>query len=201
MANYRTSRIIPSVLAIIIIIVAIAGLVGLARLLFGGSTQTETVSQTQVAEQNLLNASDGRAVSMTVRGPIVAQEDFRSYKIVISPSSRDFQAYTGYLNTITSQQTLPNNTTAYEEFVNALNKANFVAGTPFEGEQNNLLGICATGTVYEFNTLLAGQSQEMLWTSTCNGSRGSLKANVTQVSQLFLNQIPEGSNIAASLKL
>lgn len=203
MARYRTSRILPTILTIIVIIIAIAGLVALARVLFSGNSNggSTTVNQADLNKQALLDTSDGRAVSMTVRGPLVAQEDFRSYQIIISPTNRDFNAYTGYLNTITSQQTLSNNTAAYAQLVNALNKANMAAGLPFEGDKNNTEGICATGRVYEFRTLLSGDQQGMWWTSTCSGSPGSLKGNATQLSQLFLNQIPEGSNIANSLKL
>ena len=200
MANYRTSRILPTVLTIIVIVIAIAGLVALARLLFTGSSST-SVSEFETQQQGLVSTSDGRSVSMTVRGPIVADEDFRSYQIVISPSERKFTAYTGYLDVITDQQTLTNNTAAYDQFVHALDKANMVAGTPFTGDKNNVLGICATGKVYEFRTLNGGEDQTMLWTSTCSGSPGSLKASATQLSQLFLNQIPNGSNIEANLKI
>lgn len=200
MANYRTSRIIPTLLTIIIIIVAIAGLVALARLLFtsGGSSAPK---QENIVRQNLLNTDDGRSVSMSVRGPIVANEDFRSYRITVSPSSRQFQAFTGYLDQVTAQQTLGNNTAAYSQFVNALNKANFANSTPFEGDKNDVQGICATGKVYEFRIYSGSQEQAMLWTSTCGGSPGSLRASVSQVSQLFMNQIPSGSTIEASLKL
>lgn len=198
MANYRTSRILPTILTIIVIIIAIAGLVTLVRFIFTGSGSTGPVNLTQ---EHLLDTTDGRAVSMTVRGAIVADEDFRSYQIVISPSQRKFTSFTGYLDVITNQQTLSNNTAAYSQFVNALNKANFAAGTPFAGDKNNVLGICATGKVYEFRTLNSGEEEEMLWTSTCSGSPGSLRASVTQLSQLFLNQIPNGSDIAADLKL
>lgn len=200
MANYRTSRILPTILTIVIIIVAIAGLVTLARLVFTGST-SKTQPVVDVSQQNLLNTSDGRAVSMTVRGPIVADEDFRSYSFTISPTSRQFQAYTGYLDVVTNQQTLPNSTAAYDQFVHALDKANMVAGTPLEGDKNNVLGICATGKVYEFSLLKDGNIEETLWTSTCSGSKGSLKGSATQLSQLFLNQIPNSVNITTSLRL
>lgn len=201
MANYRTSRILPTILTIIVIIVAIAGLVALARLLFTGSSSSSNTPRVNVVEQNLLNTGADRAVSMTVRGPIVAEEDFRSYRITVSPSSRQFQTYKGYLDTIIDQQTLSNNTAAYEQFVYALSKANYAKGTPFEGERNDVRGICATGRVYEFNTLTSSDSTSMLWTSTCGGSPGSLRANAAQLSQLFLDQIPEGSSITSSLKL
>ncbi|OJU88080.1 hypothetical protein BGO17_03845 [Candidatus Saccharibacteria bacterium 49-20] len=200
MANYRTSRILPTVLTIIVIVIAIAGLVALARLLFTGSSST-AVTEFQAQQQGLLNTDDGRAVSMTVRGPIVADEDFRSYQVIISPTERKFTAYTGYLDVITDQQVLSNNTAAYDQFVHALNKANMVAGTPFTGDKNNVLGVCATGKVYEYRTMSGGEDQTMLWTSTCSGSPGSLKASSTQLSRLFLSQIPDGSNIEANLKI
>lgn len=199
MANYRTSRILPTILTIIIIIVAIAGLVALARLVFTGSASKnqETVD---VSQQNLLSTDDGRAVRMTVRGPIVADEDFRSYSITVSPTLREYTAYTGYLDVVTNQQSLPNNKAAYDQFVHALNKANMVAGNPLEGEKNNVLGICATGKVFEFGLLNAGDAEETLWTSTCSGSKGSLRASATQLTQLFLNQIPNSVDVTTNLK-
>lgn len=200
MANYRTSRLLPTILTVIIIIVAIAGLVALVRLLFTGSPSTDT-PVVNLSQQNLLNTAEGRSVSMTVRGPIVADEDFRSYQITVSPSAREFKAYSGYLAAVLDQQSLPNNTAAYNQFVHALDKANMVKGTPFEGEKNNVLGICATGKVYEFSVLGEGGVDHMLWTSTCGGSPGSLRASATQLSQLFLNQIPDSSTITDSLQL
>lgn len=201
MANYRSSRILPTILTIVVIIIAIAGFVALGRLLFGGGSSSNKASDVDTSQQDLLNTSADRSVSMTVRGPIVADEDFRSYRIIISPSSRDFASFKGYLDTVINQESLPNNTAAYDQFVHALDKANMVAGKPFEGEKNNVSGICATGKVYEFSIRAAGEATETLWTSTCGGSPGSLRANVNQLSSLFLNQIPDGSNIEASLRL
>lgn len=202
MANYRNSRILPTILTIVVIIIAIAGVVALARLLFTGAGSSSTSKdEVNVAQQSLLNTTDGRSVRMTVRGPIVADEDFRSYRITISPTARQFEAFKGYLDTATDQQTLPNNTAAYDEFVHALDKANLAAGKQFEGEKNNVLGICATGKVYEFALLSSGETDSMFWTSTCGGSPGSLKGSAAQLSGLFLGQIPSGSTIEDSLKL
>ncbi|MGV9002092.1 MAG: hypothetical protein ACOH18_04030 [Candidatus Saccharimonadaceae bacterium] len=200
MANYRTSRILPTILTIVIIIIAIAGLVALARFVFTGST-SKSQPTVDVSQQQLLDTSDGHAVSMIVRGPIVANEDFRSYSVTVSAVSREFQSYTGYLDTVTNQQTFTNNTAAYDQFVHALDKANMVAGKPFEGDKNNVLGVCATGKVYQFSLLNNGTTEKMLWTSTCSGSVGSLKGSATQLSSLFLNQIPNGVKITTSLAL
>jgi len=201
MSKYRTQRILPAVLAIVVIIIAIAGLVALARLLFTGGTSRTATPDVNIAQQQLLTTTDGRAVSMTVRGPIVADEDFRSYRIIISPNERKFEAFTGYLATVTDHHTLANNTAAYDQFVHALDKANMVSGKELDGEKNNVLGICATGKVYEFAVLNAGKAEHMFWTSTCKGSPGSLQGSAAQLSDLFLTQIPAGASIAPSLKL
>ena len=180
---------------------AITALVAFARLLFFSDSSTDTASQLDTSQQQLLDTAAGNAVSMTVRGAIVAQENFRSYQITISPSQRTIQTFSGYLGTVIEQQTLTNNVAAYDQFVHALDKANMVKGTPFTGEQNDVLGICATGKLYEFSTLKDTNTVEMLWTSTCGGSPGSLQANTSQLSQLFLAQIPDGSRMISGLSL
>ncbi len=200
MAKYRNSRTLPTILTIIVIIIAIVGIVSLARFIFfSGSSSTPVVIDT--SQEQLLSSVDGRAVTMTVRGPIVADENFRSYQITISPSSRTIKTYTGYLGTVLDQRSLTNNVAAYEEFVHALNKANLVAGQPFEGDKNDVRGICATGRVYEFSLVKDGEATETLWTSTCGGSKGSLKASTEQLSQLFRAQIPDSRALISDISL
>jgi hypothetical protein len=198
MATYKKSRTLPTILTVIIIIVAIAGLVALVRLLFFSGSSTPIVD---TSKDQLLSSTEGSSVSMTVRGPIVADENFRSYRITISPSSRSMNTYTGYLGAILDQRTLPNNVAAYEEFVHALDKANLVVGQPFSGDQNDVRGICATGRVTEFSLLSDGEATETLWTSTCGGSKGSLRASVDQLTQLFRAQIPESRALLSDISL
>jgi hypothetical protein len=200
MAHYRTSRILPTILTIVIIVIAVAGLVALARVLFFSEPSTDQVD-VDTSQQQLLNTSDGSSVSMTVRGAIVADENFRSYQIVISPSARQIVTYKGYLDTVIEQRTLPNNVAAYDEFVHALDKANMVVGTPLEGERNDLRGICATGRIFQFSTIQDGTPVEMLWTSTCSGSKGSLRASTEQLAQLFRSQVPESGRLISALAL
>jgi hypothetical protein len=189
MANYRTSRIIPIVLVVVIIIIAIASLVSLARVVFfSGSSSKTTVADT--SQEALLNTTVGHSVSMTVRGPIVADEKFRSYKIDVSSGTRSIKTYTGYLDTVVDENTLGNNVSAYDQFVHALDKANLTKGKQLEGDKNVTLGICATGSVYDFSIMDGDTVVKNLWTSTCNGSTGSLNASVTQLTNLFTNQIP-----------
>jgi hypothetical protein len=199
MARYGSSRVLPVIIIIIIVIVAVAGLVSLSRaIFFSGEAAPAVVDSSRDA---LLSTTAERSVRMTVRGPIVADESFRSYQITITPSSRSIVTYKGYLESVIDQVSLPNNVAAYDQFVHALDKANLPKGAELQGERNDLRGICATGQVNEFEILNNNESVKMLWTSTCSGSKGSLDASVKQLSNLFEAQIPNVDELTRSIKL
>lgn len=199
MANYRTSRIIPIILTLVVIAIAIAALVSLARVVFFSSNTSTPV--VDVSREALLSTSIDSSVQMTVRGAIVANEEFRSYQINITPNSRTLTTYTSYLDRPIDRISLDNNIPAYEEFVFALDKANLVKGEQLEGDRNDLRGICATGRVYEFQVLKDGEPVKQLWTSTCKGSSGSLDASVDQLTSLFISQIPDARSLIGKLDL
>ena len=200
MATYRSSRILPIALVIVIIIIAIAALVSLARVVFFSGSTTDT-TQVDVSREALLNTSADRSVAVTVRGPIIASEKFRSYQIDISASNRTIKTYSGYLGKVIDQNSLGNNVASYAEFVHALDKADLAKGAQFEGDKNDIRGICATGSVYEFEILKADKAVKTLWTSTCGGSPGSLDASVVQLTNLFIAQIPEAESQIGKLRL
>ncbi len=199
MANYRTTRIIPIALTLVIIAIAIAALVSLARLIFFSGGTSTTTSQINIIKDALLSTSADRSVRMTVRGEIVADETFRSYKIQIAPNERTITTYKGYLDQPISNISLGNNIPAYEQFVYALDKANFMKGTELTGDKNDLRGICATGHIYEFQILKANESLKQLWTSSCSVSRGSLNAKVDQLTKMFIAQIPDAKSLIGKL--
>lgn len=201
MTSYRTQRILPIILVIVIVVIAVAALVSLARAVFFPSSSSQPAAVVDTSRDALLNTSAGHRVTMTVRGPIVADEAFNSYSISISPSQRTMTTYQGYTDTVLNQQSLGNNTAAYEEFVYALDKANLADGKELDEERNDVRGVCATGRVYEFEIIDGTDVVKKLWTSTCNGSRGSLDANVNQVGELFLAQIPDASDMLTKLDL
>ena len=204
MANYRSSRILPAILTLVIVIVAIAGLVALARFLFfpgSSGSNTTQISQVDVNRSALLTSSEGSSVSMSIRGPIVADENFHSYQITISPSSRQIKTFSGYLDAVVDQQDLPNSVASYEQFVHALDKANLPLGTQLPDEKNDIRGICATGRVVEYTIYKESKPVQMLWTSTCSGSKGSLKASSQQVTELFTRQIPDAQAIINKVRL
>jgi hypothetical protein len=190
MYKSSSSRVVPIVIVLIVIAVAIAVLVSVGRAIFGGNSGTET-TKVDLGVESLLNTSVDRSVRMTVRGPIVADENFRSYQIAVDSSSRRMTTYAGYLDTTIENVQLGNSTKGYEEFVFALNRANLMKGTELDADKDDSRGICASGRVYEFEVMQGNSVIKRLWTSTCKGSAGSLKASVTQLQKLFNDQIPD----------
>jgi hypothetical protein len=205
-------RLIPIVLVLIIVGLVIAALVSVGRTFFASnaspspsassSPSSSSPSTAPVSgKQALTSTLADRSVRMTVRGPIVADENFHSYTITISPDSRNMTTYMGYLGAQVDNNQMTNNTQAYEQLVYALDRAKLMDGTPLKDGANDERGICATGTVYEFEVLQGSNSIQKLWTSTCKGSLGSLKANLTQVTRLFDLQIPDFSKLLQKINL
>jgi hypothetical protein len=197
MQRNNGARFFPLIIIIIIVALVIAALVSIGRAVFnsGDGNSEEQTSQLDSDREALLNTSTGRSVQMTVRGPIVAQEEFTSYRVSASNGERSMKVYKGYLEEETNGKTLGNNTQAYEEFVYALDKANMMNARSVANDESesDLRGICARGYVYEYATVSGGNEVKKLWTSTCDGSKGTLNASKDQLSELFLAQIP-GSN-------
>ena len=198
--KHGKNQLVPVIIIVIIVVVSVAAIVSLVRTFFAGdSAQSPVAQQQDVSEEALLSTSLDRAVRMTIRGEITADEKFRSYQIVIKPNSRNMTTYASYLDQPIDSVTLENNAKAYEEFVYALNRAQMMEGTPLEGAEDDTRGLCAKGKVLEFETLQNDQRVKRLWTTTCKDARGSLKANSTQLSDMFLQQIPQGRDLLKAI--
>ncbi len=197
MARYnRTPAVIPTILIIIGIIVAVIALYSVARMmLFPGNG---TIIQDSGREA-LLSLAVDRKVVMTVRGPIVADEDFRSYQIIVTPDERKAVLHTGYQNQVLESKTFKNNTPAYEQFVYALDKANLTKGTALTGDSDDTRGLCATGKLYEFQIINGDDLVKRLWTTSCSSNRGSLDGKLSQLTKLFNAQIPNYKSIVGNL--
>lgn len=189
------SRFLPMLITIVVIVLIIVAIVSIGRAIFGGGSETATV-ETDRGRTELLKTDSNHSVSLTVRGPIVADENFKSYRILISPDSRSMDVYTGYLDENERSRSFDNNREAYEEFVYALDKADMMKGNePVDENQDDLRGVCATGYVYEYAVHVNDDPVKHLWTSTCGGSKGSLNASISQLNDLFFEQIPGSEDL------
>lgn len=190
-------RVIPIVLVLIVIAVIIAAVVSFAQSIFNSKPEV----QINQGKQSLINTSSDRSVRMTVRGPIVADETFNSYTITATPTSRTLTTFNGYLDRQVETKQFLNNIPAYEQFVYALDHALMMDGEELKGEADDIRGICASGRVYEFEVRRGNTTIKSLWTSTCRGSKGSLKANQAQLESLFKAQIPDHQKMLAKIKV
>ncbi|HRQ86484.1 MAG TPA: hypothetical protein PLY16_00055, partial [Candidatus Saccharibacteria bacterium] len=150
MARLKTSRFLPIILIILVSIIAIVALVSFARALFFSGGSTTQIDQSREA---LLSTTAERKVQLTVRGPIVADENFHSYTITVTPNTRQLTTHSGYLDSVVDNISLGNNVAAYEQFAHALDKAQMWRGTQLTGERNDVRAVCATGKVFEFSII------------------------------------------------
>ncbi len=190
--NRGISRFIPMVFIIVIFILIIAAAVSVARMVLGGN-EPEQAQVVDASQSALLSTDSDRSVRMTVRGEIVADENFRSYRVTITPDERTFVRYKGYLESPLVNKQYKNNTKAYEQLVFALDRAGMASGAQLTGEADDTRGICANGIVYEFDIVNGGETVKHLWTTSCRGVAGSLKSNAAALQQLFLAQIPDAN--------
>jgi hypothetical protein len=175
-------------LVVVVFVVAISAIVTIIRSMVSNRLAK---SSTGTEESVLLSNLADRSVEMKVRGPLVADESFSTFSISVSQNRRVLTKKIGYLGEEVEKIELENNAKAYDEFIHALDKANMMRGNEFTADKNDLRGICATGKVYEFSTLKNSEPVKMLWTSTCKGSPGSLKASTDQLYNLFISQVPD----------
>jgi hypothetical protein len=192
MDNYRTRRAISIAVIVIIIGAALFGLIYVGNLLFFSSGNSP-LTKTNTHESDLLSTTANRSVRMNVRGPIVADENFHSYQIQITPNNRDLTIYNGYMNTVASDESLGNNIPSYNQFVNALDQAKLMNNNELTGTANNTAGVCATGFLYQFTILNNNKQIKQLWTTSCGNATGSLGRNFNPFVSLFIVQIPDAS--------
>jgi len=196
------SRFVPIIIVLVVIAIAVFALVTLGRWVIGsinGGSNAPQTSQQTGAENSLLSTDGSTSVQMTVRGPIVGDEQFRSYQMTISPTSRSIITWAGYdQSNLIDQKTLSNDQKAYDQFVHALNYAGYAKSTTVK--DNNTSGLCANGRVYHFDILNGSDAIQDNWTTNC-GIKGSFGGNAPDVRALFLDQIDGASDMIDKLDL
>lgn len=184
------SRIVPIIVIILVVALLVGGLVSVGRIILGGQTGP-TASQTSGNNfhSELLDTSAIRSVRLTVRGPIVADENYQTYQITVSSTTRNYTLNDGYNGSVATTKTYSNSQVAYEQFVYALDKSN-ASTVNSSGSSQDLRGACATGNTFRFEVLDGDKVDQTVWTSTCTGSRGTMTASPALMQRLFDAQVP-----------
>lgn len=180
----------PIIIVIIVIALVVAAIVTVVRMAMSGSGSGQQDTKAATLQESVLDRGASRSVRWTVRGPIVADENFRSYQLTVAPDSRTFVTYSGYLDQVVDTKKYDNNAKAYEEFVYALDKANI--GATRSAKDEEFRGVCATkGVAYMFETLNGTDVDNSVWSSSCKDSAGTMGADPLKIQALFVNQIPD----------
>jgi len=179
-------------LGLLLLIGVIAIISSIGRALFGGGSS----SAPNAGRTALLTNTADMSVELNIRGPIVADESFTTVNMRISSRNRTMTRHSGYSLHVADSISLPNTYRAYEEFIHALDRAGFMNGTaatdPFA-----TTGMCATGRLYSLRVRHADQVVKELWTTSCRGINGNLRADLQSIHELFAVQIPGGAEVRA----
>lgn len=127
-------------------------------------------------------------VRLIIGSKITADEDYRSARITITPSSRTVEILKGYQQVPERTATYANNQAAYAALLHALEKAGFAKLGKDVTEDES--GQCPLGKRYVYELTNEGKSVAKSWSTSC-GREGSLAGNGALIRQLLTLQIPD----------
>jgi hypothetical protein len=135
--------------------------------------------------------------SYKVEGPVVANEDHRSYTIDVSQNVVTMKTFSNYGRTLTAERSYQNTAEAYESFLSALSNANVTAlarnaSTEFSFEDQ---GVCATGRKF----FLELDTNIFRWSTSCSTRQGNAGFSMAPVSTLFQRQVPDFADLTRGL--
>jgi hypothetical protein len=176
---------IVSVVVTIILVISLFGSSGT------GNNTTNVVSSYDLQE----SAAVDSVIIVTVTGPTVADENFRSIRYTFSKNTRTVESLKGYKGALDKSQVLTNSPESYKALLGALSTAQF---SKKKDSTAQLDTACATGNKYVFELTSGGKQQVSSWTSTCNQRIGTFAGDLSAVNQLVKAQFPNLSDIPAA---
>lgn len=185
-----------SLLGILILVFSIWGIIAIARNIFKPKKAPSAVVQQAVLSDY---AKAGTSVKLQVGGPIVGDEKYVSYQIQITESSRTITTFAGYQQTVTNSKQYDNNAQAYQTFLRALERENFLARLR-GSTSDDYTAVCTAGKRYVYVlTDQQGATVSQLWNSACSKKNpGTAGGNTAAVRSLFKAQIADFSTVLSN---
>lgn len=152
------------------------------------SPQAQVLPQANDVRISDYSTNSDAEARLTILGPVVANENFRSGMITVSPSSRSVTAYRTYNEEVIQTDVLGNNSEAFRQFMNALQLAGF--GQRRRVGETEPGSACAQGYRYIYELREGGRTVMQTWATSCGLQRESFSGSVAQVNRLFRVQIP-----------
>ena len=178
----------------------VIGLLILGILLIAGGGKKSPSTPVKVPKSLTDYASTDATVSLTIKGAINAQELHREIRVTIGRGLRQVDIIKGYQNQIIKDKSYDNTQAAYDEFLHAINYANFTRTRKANLASES--GVCPLGNRCVFALEKGGRKISRLWTSTCSGAaRGTFGGNTTLLLTLFEKQIPTYDALTQRVRL
>lgn len=135
-------------------------------------------------------ADTATQVEMTIDGPINADQLHYELQMTIGTNLNQINLEKGYQGVIVNSASYANNSTAYAEFLQALDFAGFTLGNKSSKADNDPRGFCADGDRYTYQIVNSnGNDIENFWSTSCGG-QGTFEGNPAAVLSLFTAQLP-----------
>ena len=191
----RLRWILVIAVTIIALILIVWGLFTIASNIFRGNNDNQVDIEQIDVDRSTVQAT--AVAAYKVIGPVVANEDQRSYTIVVSANTVTMKTFSSFGKTLIAEKSYTNTPIAYESFLSALANANVTAlqrnaSTEFTFEDQ---GVCARGRKFfvELDTSI------FRWSTSCGNKEGNAGFSMSPVSSLFQRQVPDFSTVKSGL--
>lgn len=157
----------------------------------------EPISQIELNELK----KTGTKLRFSVKGPVVADENYHEIVFEVGQGTRSVKFYKGYNQELVKEQQLSNNYKAYEAFAGALYSSGFMT------ERSNVKNKkyenqCSSGKVYNAELLDSDNKvKKSLWITSCNSKSGTLLSSPTTVLNLFKKQFPDYNTFSSGISI
>jgi hypothetical protein len=152
--------------------------------LFHHSGPSKAVNKPLVLPSFAATSTD---MQFTTDGPVVYDSNHFEIRITVGQDQNTIDVLQGYQGTLVKHHAYPNNESAYNEFLYALQLTGFTQTQKISGSD---IGACATGQRFYLNVIDSfGTPLQHTWNSSC--SEGTSAANIGAVQGLFQAQIPD----------
>lgn len=148
------------------------------------------------AERELTSYADDSdaAVVFTTIGPVVAPQDHSEAQIVITNSDSSIDVMQGFDGNVINSQSYPMTTSAFGEFLHALDRAGYTEGNTAEDLKDDR-GFCPTGSRYIFEVRDGSKTVQRFWATSCRNAPKTYRGNLNLTLELFRSQIPDYADI------
>ena len=164
-------------------------------LLRGGGTATPAPKAINLGDY----ANNVSSAQLILDSPIVADQNHREIKLIVSESAITFTEYKGYQQDVIKSQTYPNNPSSYGVFLQAIQKAGFTEGSRDKALQDER-GYCPGGYRYIYSFANGADDLFRTWSTSC-GSQGTFKGQPSTIRQLFQKQVPDYFKLSSDFNI